>query len=135
MKTKPVNMTIGFMFGLAEGLFIATFAYLFYYGGKLIDDSFDEEENDFIDITADQVFMCIFATAFSSIAAGSAGFFGPNVKESRQAAKNVFEIIDYQSKIDAVSMNDNANLKTADSTFEGRIEFKNVWFRYPYDNK
>jgi len=132
MRTKPMNMCIGFMFGLAEGLFIATFAYLFYFGGKLLDDSFDDEENDFVGIKADQVFMCIFATAFASIAAGSAGFFGPDVKESRKAAQNVFEILEYPSKIDAVSMNDNANLKMADDTFEGRIEFKNVWFRYPY---
>jgi len=48
-----MNMTIGFFFGLAEGIFIATFAYLFYYGGKLLDDSFDEEEYDFVGIRAD----------------------------------------------------------------------------------
>jgi hypothetical protein len=47
MRVKCANLCIGFMFGLAEGCFIATFAYLFYIGIWFTDDNFNETENGF----------------------------------------------------------------------------------------
>jgi len=66
------------------------------------------------------------------LCAGTAGFFGPNYSESIKAAKRVFEILEYRTKIDAIAMNENRNLKDA-ADMKGKIEFKNVWFRYPYE--
>ena len=45
---------------------------------------------------------------------------------------NVFKIIDYPSSIDAVN-DDFTNAKTRldFNKIEGKIEFKDVWFRYP----
>lgn len=131
MRTKSSNLCIGFLFGLAEGCFIATFAYLFYIGIWFTQVNFNEDENGF-DVEADQVNISIFVTVFGSLCAGTAGFFGPNYSESVAAAKRVFEILEYRTKIDAVAMNENVNLKDA-AQMEGKIEFKNVWFRYPYE--
>lgn len=120
---------VGFMFGLAEGCFIATFAYLFYIGVWFTQDNFNEENNGF-DVEADQLNIQIFCAVFASIGAGTAGFFAPDYSAACKAAKRVFEIIEYETNIDAQAMNLQKNLKDA-AEMKGKIEFKNVWFRYP----
>lgn len=62
---------------------------------------------------------------------GTAGFFGPDFFASVKSAKAVLDILEYPTKIDAVAMNYNPNLKNPEN-LKGKIEFKNVWFRYPY---
>lgn len=52
MRTRSSNLCVGMLFGLAEGCFIASFAYLFYVGIWFTQDNFNEEENGF-DVEAD----------------------------------------------------------------------------------
>lgn len=112
-------------------MFIASFAYLFYIGIWFTQENFDEEENGFL-VEADQINICIFATVFGALAVGTAGFFGPDYGKSCKAAERVFEVLEYKTKIDAIAMNENPMLKDP-TNLSGKIEFKNVWFRYPYD--
>ena len=130
-KNRCTNFCVGFMFGLAEGCFIATFAYLFWAGVKFTQDNFNEENIGF-DVEADQINVSIFCTVFGSLCAGTAHFFGPNYAASRQAAERVYDVLEYRTKIDAIAMNENPMLKDAHD-LKGKIEFRNVWFRYPYE--
>jgi len=50
--------------------------------------------------------------------------------KAKIAAERVFKIIDYPSQIDARA-SEKTGIKVNTSTFLGKIEFKNVWFRYP----
>lgn len=50
--------------------------------------------------------------------------------KAKAAAIKIFSYIDNASKINAIDIP--ADAKKADSaTFSGKIEFKDVWFRYP----
>jgi len=46
------------------------------------------------------------------------------------AATNIFKIIEYPSKINAIAMDKDPKYKSAEN-IKGYIEFKDVWFRYP----
>lgn len=76
--------------------------------------------------------ISIFCTVFGALCAGTAHFLGPNYSASKKAAERVYEILEYKTKIDAIAMNMNPMLKDANEMI-GKIEFKNVWFRYPFE--
>merc|ERR1712023_554276 len=67
---------------------------------------------------------------FSAFQAGNAAAFGPDMGKAKVAAERVFTIIDYPSQIDAREST-KSGIKVNMSTFVGKIEFKDVWFRYP----
>lgn len=79
----------------------------------------------------DHIMSALFGIMFGAFQAGNAAGFGPDMGKATAAVERVFKIIDYPSQIDARSK-EQANLKMVDmNTFQGSIEFKNVWFRYP----
>ena len=48
------------------------------------------------------------------------------------AAKRIFKIVETESEINAVQMDEDKTKIILDkSTVKGRIEFQDVWFRYP----
>ena len=72
----------------------------------------------------------LFGIMMGGAQAGNAAAFGPDIGKATIAAKRVFSMIDYPSSIDA-RKSVNVGIKVNESTFVGKIEFKNVWFRYP----
>lgn len=57
---------------------------------------------------------------------------GPDIGKAQQAAKKIFEIIEYPSEINAIEMDKDATKRRLNAEFVlGKIEFKDVWFRYP----
>lgn len=69
---------------------------------------------------------------FGAMQSGNAAAFGPDVGKATAAADRVFNIIDYPSSINAIEMaKDEKRKKVNMETFHGKIEFRNVWFRYP----
>lgn len=83
---------------------------------------------------------------FGAQAAGNAQQFGPDLGKAIAAAKRIFGIIDQPSRIDAVAIDKDSSkvrIKQNDKSFnsaqasanlkeiKGKIEFRNVWFRYP----
>jgi len=57
---------------------------------------------------------------------------GPDIGKAQQAAKKIFQIIEYPSEINAVEMdNDSTKRRLNSESVLGKIEFKDVWFRYP----
>lgn len=56
---------------------------------------------------------------------------GPDIGKAIIAAANVFRVLDYPSKINALEQDKEVSkFKSADN-IKGVIEFKDVWFRYP----
>lgn len=72
----------------------------------------------------------LFAIMFSAFQAGNAAAFGPDMGKAKIASERVFGIIDYPSQIDARASTVKG-IKINKETFVGKIEFKDVWFRYP----
>ena len=70
----------------------------------------------------------MFVFLFGAITAAQAGAMGPDVGKAKKAATKIFSIIARPSKIDALSKLSGSPPAEA---FNGTIEFKDVWFRYP----
>lgn len=78
------------------------------------------------------VFLALFAIMFGASHAGNASAMGPDIGKAGAAATRVFSIIEAPSTIDAVGIDEKADKKALDlNNIKGKIEFKNVWFRYP----
>ena len=57
--------------------------------------------------------------------------YGPDIARAKQVATKVFSIIERPSKIDFAGEAQKSARRIDKSTFNGEIEFKDVWFRYP----
>ena len=62
---------------------------------------------------------------------GHASAFGPDLGKAEGAARRIYNIVDYPSQINALEEAQEKAVKIDMGTFRGKIEFKNVWFRYP----
>ena len=81
-------------------------------------------------INYEDVFTSIFVIMFGAFAAGQASAFGPDVIRARTSAMKIFKITDVPSEIDV--LNDVEDFTPIDEAkFRGKIEFREVWFRYP----
>jgi ATP-binding cassette subfamily B (MDR/TAP) protein 1 len=100
------HIKAGFAFGLSQCLLYAVFAGLFYFGGLLIENSYDEKTNTY-EISPEDIFIAMFAIFFGASQAGTAMSLGPDIGKAQIAAKNVFRIIEAPSKINALEQNNN----------------------------
>jgi len=83
-------------------------------------------------INPKDVFIALFAIFFGANHAGMAMSMGPDIGKAQLAATKIFKIIEQPSKINALEMDKNKSLKKlSKDQVTGKIEFKNVWFRYP----
>lgn len=63
---------------------------------------------------------------------GNAAGFGPDMGKAVAAATRVFGIIEFPSKIDALAIDeDKEYVRILPENVTGKLEFKDVWFRYP----
>jgi ABC-type multidrug transport system fused ATPase/permease subunit len=130
-NAKKTYLKIGASFGLAQCSQYMVFAAMFYFGGKIINDSIDETTG-LPDTDPEKVFISIFAIMFGASAAGSASSYGPEMGKAKAAAEKIFKIIEHPSSINAVEMNeDKSKVSINSDEINGHIEFKDVWFRYP----
>lgn len=83
-------------------------------------------------IDSKDVFIALFAIFFGANQAGTAAAMGPDMGKAQIAATRIFKIIEQPSEINAIEMDKYSNKKVLDpTTVLGKIEFRNVWFRYP----
>jgi ATP-binding cassette subfamily B (MDR/TAP) protein 1 len=70
---------------------------------------------------------------FAANQSGLAAAFGPDIGKATSAAERIFKIIDQKSRINAEEIDkDSSKIRIKDpESISGRIEFKDVWFRYP----
>lgn len=106
---------------------------MFYFGGLIVESSGINEETGRPNINPENVLVALFAIMFGASHAGTAQSFGPDIGKARGAADKIFKIIEYPSKIDAIAIDEEKDkIRIPDTEkLQGRIEFKDVWFRYP----
>jgi ATP-binding cassette subfamily B (MDR/TAP) protein 1 len=119
----------GAAFGFGQFMVFAVFAAAFLFGGLLIEANFDEKTGKY-GVNPENIMMTIFVVLFGASQAGSAMSLGPDIGKAGTAAENIFRIIEYPSKINAIEQNKKPEFVSADN-IKGVIEFKDVWFRYP----
>ena len=67
---------------------------------------------------------------FGAVAAGQANVFGTDLAKAKEAAKSIFFLVDTPTTINPLEIPDDS-LSINPETFQGKIQFKDVWFRYP----
>ncbi|KAG7376377.1 ABC transporter B member 10, partial [Phytophthora pseudosyringae] len=107
----------GVALGFSSFIVFATYALVFWYGGKLVDSG---------DITFAKLIRTLMAIMMSAQGVGSAASFLGDSDNAVKAGKAIVAIKNLEPPIDSF---DESGLRPAQ--LEGKIEFKNVNFRYP----
>ena len=130
--TQKSHIKAGLAIGLANFFVYVVFAAMFYSAGVIIKNNYDAETGQY-DINPQDVFTAIFAMFFASTNAGMAASMGPDMGRAKAAADRIFKIIDSASKINAQQIDKDTSKKSilSPEQIEGKIEFRDVWFRYP----
>lgn len=76
------------------------------------------------------MFTAILVMIFASQEAGNATGWTPDLAKASAAAKRVFDFVDTPSEINAPKMTEQNEGLDCDKVV-GKIEFRDVWFRYP----
>jgi len=74
--------------------------------------------------------IAIMAMFYGAAAAGNASQFGPDMGKAMSAGKKIFNILDTPSKTDMVDKTVSSKVPVP-AKLSGKIEFRDVWFRYP----
>jgi ATP-binding cassette subfamily B (MDR/TAP) protein 1 len=122
LRTGTIKAHVsGFVFGWSNFVQNVVFGILFFAAAVYIRyDGADSED----------CLLAIFILMFAAWGAGQAQQFGPSQGKAYKSAQRIFSIIDEHSDI---STEDNSEglIYADESSFIGKIEFRNVWFRYP----
>ena len=81
-------------------------------------------------ITPTAFFMAVLVIQGGATQAGFALAAGADLGKALNAVSKVFGIIEYPSRINAFEM-DEKKIGQSSEGIIGKIELKNVWFRYP----
>lgn len=76
------------------------------------------------------IFTAVFCMLFGAQQAGQSAGWGPDMSKGWISAKKIFDMIEDPSKINACKMDENKEGKDITEVI-GKIEFRDVWFRYP----
>jgi ABC-type multidrug transport system fused ATPase/permease subunit len=104
---------------------------MFYGGGWVIENSIDPNTG-IPSRNPENVFAALFSMMFGASHAGTAQAFGPDIGRALAAATRIFKIVEFPSRINAVKIDsDTSKKRLSPQDIKGKIEFKDVWFRYP----
>jgi len=87
--------------GFAQFTVYGIFALLFYVSGRLIEASMNATSGDYA-IQPTDVIAAMFAIVFGASAAGQAFSMSTDIGKATVAATNIYRVIEYPSKINAV---------------------------------
>ena len=120
VKRQWNSARVGAAVGLANGSLFCTYAFLFWYGGTLIEAK---------EITYEDMMKALFCIMFGAMGMGSALADVGDQKQGLLAANRIFQAVEdaEQSPIDGLSLTGSRLSKRS----EGKIEFRNVIFAYP----
>ncbi len=108
----------GFFYSLTQFVIFGMYATLFYVGGNL----YKKDKATFTNIL-----RAIFTILFSALGIGIAQLFVGDYSAAKESIVNLQTILDTNSEID---INDSEKVGYKKENFEGKIEFKNVKFKY-----
>lgn len=134
-STLKTHIKTGIAFGMSQGLTNAVTGILFFSGGKLIQSSMEkgpDPETGRFDIDPTDVFAALFSLMWGASHMGSASAFAPDIGKAQAAAERIFKLHDFPSKMNACAMDSDTSKKSLNlEDVQGKIEFRDVWFRYP----
>ncbi|ETM47963.1 hypothetical protein L914_07447, partial [Phytophthora nicotianae] len=107
----------GLALGFSSFILFATYSLVFWYGGKLVDDR---------EINFKELMRTLMAIMMSAQGIGNATSFMGESDNALKAGKAIVELHDRQPPIDSFQEGGRRIDK-----LQGKIEFKNVTFRYP----
>ena len=126
-STLSAHVKTSMAFGLSQLGQYVVFGCMFFVGGKVVENYGADPEN---------VFIAMFAIMFGAQQLGGASAFGPDMGKAKGASERIFEIIDFPSSINAIAIDEEKEFENKKrisniEDIKGKVEFKNVWFRYP----
>ena len=77
------------------------------------------------------MYIAMFSLLFGAFTAGQASQFGPDIAKAKIAAAIVFRMMLVPSEIDTLGADQEKAKPVSQSGLSGKIELKDVWFRYP----
>uniref|UniRef100_H3H425 Bile salt export pump n=1 Tax=Phytophthora ramorum TaxID=164328 RepID=H3H425_PHYRM len=107
----------GLALGFGSFILFAAYALAFWYGGKLVDDG---------DITFKELTKTLMAIIMSAQSIGMAATYIADSDHALKAGKAIVQLRDRSPPIDSFDESG-----TQPANLEGKIEFRNVLFRYP----
>ncbi len=122
IRAKSRNCKIfinGFFYSLTQFIIFAMYSVLFYVGGNL----YKKEKASFTNIL-----RSIFTILFSALGVGIAQMFVGDYSAAKTSIVNLQKILETKSEIDIIESEKNG-IKCLN--LSGKIEFKNVKFKYP----
>ncbi|KIY73235.1 ste6-like protein [Cylindrobasidium torrendii FP15055 ss-10] len=118
-RTNKSNVWSNLLYAMAQSIAFFVIALIFWFGAKLVSE---------LDIDTNQFFIGLMCTTFAAINAGNIFNYAADMSEAKSAADSIISLFDSMPEIDARSPEG----KLMDrATVQGRIEFKDVHFRYP----
>jgi ABC-type multidrug transport system fused ATPase/permease subunit len=132
LKRKPAE---GIAYGLAMAISFVIYVVVFVYGPWLVEH--DEDGNLITDqdgvglITPTEMFQAMFCIMFGAMGAGMGAVFVTDAKKAKIASADVFQILDRESRADAV----NPVGKIASFGEDPQVPFlafKDITFTYPH---
>ncbi|ETW00099.1 hypothetical protein, variant 2 [Aphanomyces invadans] len=116
-ETRRAGLSMGLVFGLSQAMMFFAMAFLFWFGGYLISHHI---------IVFGDMFSVLMSLMMSSFGLGTATQALGGMGKAKQAAANVFAIVDRVPTIQSVT-NEGQTLPLV----AGKIEFQHVQFAYP----
>lgn len=124
-NSNCAHLGVAFGFGFSQLMQFAIFAGLFYFGAIFM-------ERDYPEVKSENVFIAMFSIMFGAQQMGTAFAMGPDAGKGELASQRVFRIVESESTINAIEMDSKKSGKMINiADIKGKIEFRNVWFRYP----
>ncbi|KAH7353067.1 hypothetical protein KP509_19G077400 [Ceratopteris richardii] len=109
----------GFVFGTANFVMFAAYAFCFWFGARLVQQG---------QISFGDVFRAFFAISMGALSISHSTGLLPDVSNAKSAVNSVFALLDRRSKIDP---SDTSGLIPSSGSVVGNIEFRHVGFTYP----
>ena len=107
-----------FVFGLSSCVMFVPYAVGFYVGGLMIVNG---------EIDMQQLTQVLLGLILTSVGAGSALAYLPDLDAAKAAAHDIFQLLDTRSKVNPFQLTDAGSEISGD----GSIAFENVFFSYP----
>jgi len=76
------------------------------------------------------MFIAMYTIVYGGMQASQANQWGPDIGKGIKSALRIFQIMEKPTQINAID-DIPGSIKCDRESFAGKIEFRNVWFRYP----
>lgn len=116
-RSNRTSFWANLIFSLSQSMMMFVIALVFWFGAQRVSHQ---------EFGSTAFFVCLFSVTFASIQVGNVFSFVPDISLAKAAGNDIIRLLDLRPEIDAESRQGGKL-----DIVEGRIEFKEVHFRYP----